>query len=172
MGTQSIVHGYIVLHNKREETNAMQHIDGYHFDDVWPFTNIFLGVAAARYDFPVIGFAGSYKQVEQAWSEWLWKFADMLRGIDAIEAQVWLDCVIGIFHWELEPDPKTSGDCAAGSFVGQRWVITKAPEKDFSIDPQWTQYVAKNLRQIDPVSGKETPYCWTQIVPRVLGGNP
>ena len=102
---------------------------------------------SAAYGAPIIPFAGSYKQLEEAWSEWLWKLADLLSRIDAVSARVSLDCVLGSFTWGLAP-------VEAG-----RWVIVDAPDDDFSIDPEWLDHVRRTLPE----------HVWDQHVERRLG---
>lgn len=131
--TESIVWGYIKFGDNGSLAAAEGSIAAYPFDEVYPFTNIFCGGSPARYGAAVIGFAGSYKQVEEDWNEWLWKFADLLSRLPAREAHVGLDCVIGSYRWKLEPgSPRQSGQDGAPG-----WTITRAPADDFSIHPEW-----------------------------------
>ena len=135
--TESVVTGFIKLreHNLAEE--SMEIINTFEFDDSYPFTNIFLGASPAAYNFPVIGFAGSYKQIEENWNEWLWKFSRLLSCLDAVEAHVSLSCVLGNYSWKLEPRLRFDNRHSPDTMQGQIWGITESSEPDFSTDPTW-----------------------------------
>jgi hypothetical protein len=138
--TPSIVSGYIRFAGAHLLPAAVATIAAYPFDDVYPFTNIFAGGSPAAYGAGVIGFAGSYKQVEEEWGEWLWKFADLLSRLDADEAHVGLDGVLGSHRWTLEPE-------AGGT---RQWAITRAPAEDFSIHPEWLAHFDRGWRRFVP----------------------
>ena len=129
--TGSIVWGYIKFEGGHSLAAAEESIASYSCDEVYPFTNIFCGGSAARYGAAAIGFAGSYKPVEGDWSEWLWKFADVLSHLRATDARACLDCVIGSYRWTLEP--KTAQQTASDPV--REWIITRRPENGFSVLP-------------------------------------
>ncbi len=128
MGHQSCISGYIL---QRDDRRSIEHNRGavaaYPFDEVFPFTNIFWFDSPADYFFPLIGLTGSYKQVEEFWSEWLWKFSQLLSRLEALEAYVNLDCVGGEFRWKLKAWSVHQELPLPPSLVGERWGITKAP---------------------------------------------
>lgn len=166
MGNYSVVSGFIHLRDEPIE-RAKETIDSFEFDDVWPFTNIFWCDSPAHYFSPVVGFAGSYKQVEEVWSEWLWKFSQLLTRLDAHHAQVHLSCVMGNHSWQLRPKVCAQSTRWPKSMIGEPWVITSAPENDFSIDPGWLHSVEHNLANLDKETGKLIWYKWDKFVERV-----
>jgi hypothetical protein len=143
--TESVITGCIKirLHSLVEE--SMKIINDFDFDEVFPFTNIFWGASPAAYGFPLISFAGSYKQIEEAWNEWMWKLGQLLSCLDAVEAHVNLNCILGDFHWTLQPKLHFEHPTIfyTSSMRHQIWGITDAPELDFSIDPLWQSHCAK-----------------------------
>ena len=130
---------------------SMATVNAFDFDNRYPFTNIFWADSPARYNFPVIGFCGSYKQIEEDWNEWLWKFGQFLSALDAIEACVNLHCILGSYQWHLEPELLHRQPTSRGSTKGQKWGVIAAPENDFSVHPtwlahcetKWTQFVER-----------------------------
>jgi hypothetical protein len=54
----------------------------------------------------------------------------------------------------------------AGIHVGQPWVIVSAPERDFSIDPEWLGRVERNLFTEDEQTGELVPYRWDKFLDR------
>jgi hypothetical protein len=71
MGMQSIVTGYIKLHARVDLRLTRRTIAHYPFDENRPFSNNFWCGSPVRYAFPLIGVCGSFKQIEDAWAEWL-----------------------------------------------------------------------------------------------------
>lgn len=140
-----MVSGYIQLRHIDVQP-SLQFINGFEFDEVYPFTNIFWGPSPASYGSTLLGFVGSYKQIEEDWNEWLWKFSQLLSGLDAIEAHVRLKCVVGEYHWKLEPRSLFEGHISGDSMRGQVWGITQAPDPDFSIHPDWIEYFKGSYR--------------------------
>ncbi len=158
------------LHRRWDEKYMQQNLQAiasYAFDDPYPFTTIFWGGTPARYFCPLIGLTGSYRSIEEVWSEWLWKFSQLLSRLEAIEARVSLECIIGSYTWELQPRASCPPMQQVTSFIGQPWVITHAPPTDFSIDPEWLQRCERN-QVYDSESGEWRPYKWEQFVERVL----
>lgn len=174
MGHISLVNGYIQLRNTgrhydgvrpyREQQqlglqDAMNTIAEFNFDEIYPFTNIFWGGSPSQYSLPVIIFGGSYKQIEENWNEWLWKFSQMLSSLEATEANVSLDCMLGNYAWQLHPHCWRCDSTLLTKLNGQQWGITKAPEDDFSIDlpgrprydsnSQWDKFVERWLEPRD-----------------------
>lgn len=143
--TESAITGCIKIRLHTLIDESMKIVNDFDYDDVFPFTNIFWGASPAAYGFPVIGFAGSYKQVEEGWSEWMWKFSQLLSRLDAVEAHVNLNCILGDFHWTLQPQLHFDHFTAYYKFsmTHQIWGITEASEPDFSIDPRWPEHCAK-----------------------------
>lgn len=138
--TPSIVTGYIKTRGFYSTQKNIQAINSFRFDEVYPFTNIFWGSSPASYESPVIGFAGSYKQIEEDWAEWLWKFSQLLSGIDAVSARVNLDCVVGSYTWLLQPEYFLKNKKSDRSMIGEVWGITEAPEEDFSVNEEWLNH--------------------------------
>lgn len=167
MGHASIVNGFIIIrsHELMEQTKGT--INSFDFDEVWPFTNIFWCDSPAQYSNPVVGFGGSYKQIEEVWSEWLWKLGQLLSRLDAIEARVNLHCVIGDYSWELRPKAYCESKDWPQSMLGEPWVVASAPEKDFSIDPEWIEQVEGNLFTPDAETGELVRYKWDKFLERV-----
>jgi hypothetical protein len=166
MGTESIISGYIRTAGENFMEQNRRAIAEYPFDNVWPFRNIFWSDSPARYGYPVIGFAGSYKQVEEVWSEWLWKLSQLLSRLEAIDARVSLDCLIGHFCWRLEPRSMYQRLPRPGTWVSECWGITEAPEQDFSIDPEWLGQTERNLSTWDTDTGDWMSYKWDRFVER------
>jgi hypothetical protein len=149
--TESVVYGYIKLSSHGLLQAARSAIRQFEFDEVFPFTNIFWSDSPASYNYPVIGFAGSYKQVEEAWNEWLWRFSQLLSRLDAVEARVSLACVLGHYEWKLEPAARyrqQRGVAVAAPLTGQQWGITEAPANDFSIHPEWLEHFPAGADQV------------------------
>lgn len=138
--TESVISGFIKVREHGLVNQTMEIINAYDFDDTAPFTNIFAGGSPAAYGFAVIGFAGSYKQIEESWNEWMWKFTQLLSRLDAIEAHVNLSCLLGDYDWKLEPRLRFEDRYSREPMRGQVWGITDAPEPDFSTDPTWLMY--------------------------------
>ncbi len=163
--TESVVTGAIKIREHRLLEQSWQRVGGFEFDAVFPFTNIFWPGSPAAYGFPVIGFAGSYKQIEEAWTEWLWKFSRLLSALDAVEAQVNLNCVLGSYRWALQPRLHFTDPTAyyKASMEGQVWGIVAASDPDFTEDPDWTAH----CRQVVPNGDLEWPRLerWTKFVP-------
>jgi hypothetical protein len=168
MGHMSVVSGYVVARGEQYMEQNLRAIATYPFDDPYPFTNIFWGGSSARYFYPLIGLTGSYRLIEEAWSEWLWKFSQLLSQLEAIEARVSLDCIIGSYSWELHPRPNCPPFQQVKSFIGQPWVITEAPADDFSVDSEWLQQCERNRQVYDKASGVWRPYHWDRFVERLL----
>ena len=172
MGNDSVVSGYIKIFDKQRQWNSggreqtQQIINSYAYDEVWPFTNIFWCDSPAQYFSPVVGFAGSYKQIEEVWSEWMWKFGGLLSKLDAMEARVHLSCVMGNHSWELHPEVYCTRTGWPTTMAGQQWVITAAPEQDFSIDPTWLRWVENQISTQDTATGEFKPYKWDKFLER------
>ncbi len=144
--TESIVSGFIQLSSPSLLQKNVEEIKKYPFDEAYPFTNIFWGHSSAQYGLPVIGFTGSYKQIEEDWNEWLWKMSQLLIGLDALKARVNLDCILGSYTWLLKPRSVFEEDKTAQSRKKQ-WGIVEAPENDFCINPEWLAYTQKTWSQ-------------------------
>lgn len=166
MGSESIVSGHIQIRGAVEETKAAINSFDF-FDEKWPFTNIFWCDSPAQYLCPVVGFAGSYKQVEEVWSEWLWKFGQLLTTLDAYEARVNLKCIIGDYSWRLMPKICCQSNSWPKTMIGQQWVIVSTPEQDFSIDPEWLRYVENNLATPNKETGELIWYKWEDFLERI-----
>jgi hypothetical protein len=166
MSHRSIVSGYIVAWGEKYMEQNLQAIATYPFDDPYPFTNIFWGGTPARYFYPLIGLTGSYRSIEEVWSEWLWKFGQLLSRLEAIEARVSLDCSIGSYSWEFRPRAKCPPMQQIESFIGQPWVITQAPADDFSIDPEWLRQSERD-QVYDSATKVWQPYRWDHFVERL-----
>jgi hypothetical protein len=135
--SESVISGFIKVREHPLVEQSIVIINAFEFDDIYPFTNIFWGASPAAYGFPVIGFAGSYKQIEEDWNEWMWKFSQLLSHLDAVEARVSLSCILGNFNWKLEPKLRFDNRHSRDTMQGQVWGITESPEPDFSTDPVW-----------------------------------
>lgn len=146
--TESVVTGAIKMREPARSQPVMERINAYDFDAVFPFTNIFWSGSPAVYGFPIIGFAGSYKQIEEAWLEWLWKFSRLLSSLDAVEAQVTLSCVLGTYFWILQPRLHFADSTAyfTNSMEGQLWGIIAASDPDFTEDPDWISHCTDTLK--------------------------
>lgn len=178
MGHQSVISGYIKLTGSHHIDQTRETISSFPFDEVWPFSNIFWCDSPAIYHGNVIAFAGSYKQIEEVWSEWLWKFSQLLQQLEAEDAYVHLDCIIGNYSWRLLPKPLHDWNASLDtntrvspipqSMIGQPWGIVEAPDDDFSIDPIWIASIESNLATLNKDTGEYIPYHWTRQVPRWL----
>lgn len=169
MGHVSIVSGFISISPRGSLERTREAINAFEFDEVWPFSNIFYCESPAQYSHPVVGFAGSYKQVEEVWSEWLWKFGQLLSTLEATDARVCLDCIMGIHSWELRPKAGArKAETIWSSSLGQPWVITRAPDDDFSVDPAWLKHTEGNLKVPDKETGEFIWYKWDRFLERVL----
>jgi hypothetical protein len=166
MSHMSVVSGYIVTRHEQYIEQNRQAIAAYPFDELYPFTNIFWDGTPERYFHPLIGLTGAYRTIEEAWSEWLWKFSQLLSRLEAIEARVTLDCIIGSYSWELRPRAYCPPIQHVESFIGQPWVITQAPADDFSVDPEWLQRCERN-QVYDSATGVWLPYRWDRFVERL-----
>ena len=180
MGMQSKVYGYISLRDKKYIHDAERVLLEYPSDNTYPFTNIFHIEKNATYFHPMIGIAGSFKQIEKWWPEWMWKFSDFLSRLEALEARVHLNSIMGKHFWVLEPENAyfNSPQMVNGkwqlpahddhpvwnqnTFVGQKWGIVEAPENDFAIDPLWN---TGNLVE-DPITKKTYIRKWDKFVER------
>jgi hypothetical protein len=173
MGSQSIVHGYILERDTQWMTENRLAIQSFNFDERYPFTNIFWGESPHQYFFPAIGFIGSYNQIEAHWKEWLWKFSQMLSCLEAWEAHVYLNSIRGQHYWQLEPQSVYLGRQMSGqdkksgelppSLKGEPWGIVEAPQNDFTLTP-WPE---DNSRSIwNPEQNKFESNEWTQYVER------
>jgi hypothetical protein len=173
MGTESIVSGHIKMRSEHHVGQLLQvqrtkeALDAFTFDEVYPFTNIFWCDSPARYSGAVIAFAGSYKQIEEVWHHWLWKISQLLSTLDASEAIVTLDCIMGTYQWRLIP--RISYDILhlrqkqdwPETLVGQQWGVIEAPQDDFSISPEWLK-----LNGVIDDAGVIQPYTWDKFVDR------
>lgn len=136
MGHISVVHGWIQC---RRGFNAEKALEEFAFDPVYPFSNIFWAHSPARYSFPLVVFGGSYKQLEDDWNEWLWRFSQLLATLDAIEAKVGLDGVYGVFEYRLQPLAviESRFDPFNSTLIGEPWVIVEAPEQDIFLNDEF-----------------------------------
>lgn len=166
MGNTSIVSGFIQLAGGASMERTRAAISAFEFDEAWPFTNIFWCDSPAQYD-PVVGFAGAYKQVEEVWSEWLWKFGRLLSTLEATVARVSLYCIMGVHTWELRPRYLVRGVDPSHAVSDQSWVITCAPEDDFSIDPGWLRSTEGNMKVKNKETGEYEQYKWDRFLERV-----
>jgi len=175
MGMQSIVYGAIITctgNNSNEykvkQLDNERAIAAFTYDEKYPFNNIFWANSPAQYFTPVIGFAGSYKQVEEHWSEWLWKFSELLSTLDAFEATVHLECVRGRYLWRLRPISYLKGVLnkplnSSISYKGEQWVIVESPPNDFTLSPR----IEDNKHTFfDPVTGHSKTIVWDKFVER------
>jgi hypothetical protein len=163
MGMQSTVCGVIrtCTGRKPEEWQARQldnerALAAFPYDERYPFTDIFWAHSPAQYQTPVIGFAGSYKQIEEHWSEWLWKFSQLLSTLDANDAFVYLHCIRGSFAWRLQPLSfhlavnGISDRNSSFAYRGEEWGIVEAPADDFTLTP----YIGDNQYIFNDARGK------------------
>ena len=153
--TESVVSGWIKSTNHDIAKENHKIIDSFGYDEIYPFTNIFQDVSSTAYGCSILSFAGSYKQIEEDWNEWLWKFSQLLTRLDAIEAVVHLDCVLGNYRWKLEPKARFENLKIPDSLRGQIWGIVEASAPDFSTDAAW-------LEHCSAIGSNQ----WTQLVER------
>lgn len=166
MGHASFINGLIEIRSYELMEQTRHVINSFEFDEKWPFTNIFWCDSPSQFS-PVVGLAGSYKQIEEVWSEWLWKFGQLLSRLDAYAAWVSLSCIMGDYSWRLKPE----ACCVPNrewppTMINQPWVITSAPEQDFSIDTDWLRGVEKNLFVLDKETGALVRYHWDKFLAR------
>ena len=138
MSTQSIISGYIKVPDEKYMSRNRTALNTFPFDEHHPFPNIFWDASPAQYFMPIIGFAGSFHSIEDDWNSWMWRFSQLLRGLEAIEARVYLQCVLGQYSWTLRPESwfRRRGHFET-TYVGQQWGIIESPEGDFSLeDPE------------------------------------
>lgn len=148
MGNQSIVNGYILVPEFSYIDSNMKAISSHNFDDQYPFTNIFWRGPRDQYFMPVIAIAGSYREIENDWNEWLWKFSQLLSSLEAIRAKIYLDCILGDWKWVLKPESLIRKKGSRGeSFIGQTWGISSGPEDDFSLRNPWIGKWPKTVRR-------------------------
>ncbi|ACO47898.1 hypothetical protein DEDE109153_11980 [Deinococcus deserti] len=133
MGFRSVVFGHIhTLDNQAHEANR-QALQAFPYDELYPFPNIFHIESAPRYKAPSIIFGGTFKQVEDDWHTWFDRFAALLSTLEAIEANVILDCWLGRYAWTLAPEVLAQGGSVTaalderGTLTGERWCIIQAP---------------------------------------------
>jgi hypothetical protein len=135
MGYRSIVFGHIeTLGNQSYEANK-QALRAFQFDDLYPFPDIFRIESPPRYKAPSIFFGGTFKQLEEDWLTWFDQFVSLLSTLEAVEANVVLDCWLGRFAWTLAPRSLveaervqllTSSERKAMP-ISQPWCIVQAP---------------------------------------------
>jgi hypothetical protein len=169
MGAQSRVYGYIEQCQDYSPETNIPAIRSFHYDEKHPFTNIFF-FPEAKYFFPIIGFAGSYRQLEEAWNEWLWKFSQLLSTLDARYARVHLDCYRspGRYTWLLMPESAYLWRLdhrypLPYSLTGEEWGIVEAPEDDFTLNP-WPD--DNRTTKWNPETGQMETRVWELRVPR------
>jgi len=162
--TESVVTGAIKIRQHTLVEESWERLNRFEFDDTYPFTNVFWRGSSAAYGFPVIGFAGSYKQIEESWTEWLWKFGRLLSTLDAVEAQVSLNCVLGSFCWILQPRRHFVEPTAyyIASMEGQPWGIVQASNPDFTEDLDWISHCRETLGKLHEWPQLEH---WTKFAP-------
>lgn len=146
MGHQSIVSGYILEKSANREQNRTA-IAHFTFDEKYPFSNIFWNDSPANFDTYIIGFTGSYRQIEDDWNEWLWKFSQFLSTLEALNAVVNLDCHLGCFRWKLQPFSRHQWmsrppqiQRLPETFRGEPWGIYEAPDNDFTLMHPWNSF--------------------------------
>lgn len=113
---------------------------------------------------PLVGIAACYKQVEEAWSECLWKFSQLLSRLEATEACVTLDSRLGSQTWLLEPEVICS-NCYRwpNTLIGQKWFITKAPDENF-YKGTWSAF--DELSAVNEETGEREEGKWDKFVER------
>ena len=94
MGVQTIVHGRISL--KGDFEKSRQFIKSLNNDDKHPWirTEMFSIGASERpyfYDEPIIGFASSYKGLENDWTSFILKFENVLRNVEFDTAKIQME---------------------------------------------------------------------------------
>ncbi|MCW3170018.1 hypothetical protein OMO38_15950 [Chryseobacterium sp. 09-1422] len=94
MGVQTIVHGRISL--KGDFEKSRQFIKSLSNDDKYPWirTEMFSIGASERpyfYDEPIIGFASSYKGLENDWTSFILKFENVLRNVEFDTAKIQME---------------------------------------------------------------------------------
>ncbi len=153
MGMNSIVSGYIEVTDRKKDWRYNRRvIEHFPFDDVYPFTNIFWFDSPARYFLPLIGFVGSYKQIDEDWPEWMWKLSTLLSRLIAVSATVRLECIMGEYFWDLEPESYTI------SSVGENWDIINASENDFLLHADYmAAWEADQKRRGNVLEGWQPP---------------
>lgn len=172
MGMDSFVNGYIVGAGGRhgDEANVVnrQALSVFTFDEKFPFTNIFWPDSPACYgNRPVIAFAGCYKQIEEAWAEWMWKFSQLLSTLEAVDARVHLDCVRGYFSWRLQPKSVYLAYQLKQSYPatlhGESWGVVEAPDPDPLLNP----HPGDNTRTLwNAETHKYDQVIWSQRIAR------
>jgi hypothetical protein len=90
MSFQSIIHGRILSLNYEKDKKFIESID-YH--ETWPpvISEMFNIQKEEHYNYYVISFAMSYKEVETDWTTWLIKFEHILKNLDFDTAKVQLE---------------------------------------------------------------------------------
>lgn len=142
---QSVVYSYIVEHAPNHANNIAS-LSVFEFDEVYPFSNTFWSDSPAQFNGSVIGFTGSFKEIEYDWTEWLWKFSQLLSALDATNATVELECNLGHFAWSLWPDSWNRASTRPSfpqqlpsSFRGEQWGIYAASKNDFTLLSPWNE---------------------------------
>lgn len=154
MGYRSVVFGHIhTLNNDSHEANKHA-LHAFPYDDVHPFRDIFYLEDPVKYKAPSIIFGGTFKEIEADWLTWFERFTTLLSTLEAVEANVILDCIFGRYAWTLKPQwLALDSDVAtrwkeAGTMTGQQWYIVQAPT--FEGNLQDLLHPVRTPVQIDP----------------------
>jgi len=93
MGSQSIVHGRILL--DRDEKASQDFIKSLGEDKYWPqISTEMFGTGKELpnyYEYSVITFGATYKEVEDGWTSWILKFEHILRNVGFDTAKIQLE---------------------------------------------------------------------------------
>jgi hypothetical protein len=130
MSHMSVLHGYIHTSDQSEHlAENQQTLTHFPYDVQHPFTDIF-HLSKQNYFFPVIGFCGNFKQIEDDLGEWFGTFYNFLYQLHAFEAKVYLECILGNFYWHLQNEAHITH--SNNTLKNQPWYITEY--KDISRD--------------------------------------
>lgn len=147
MGERSIVYGHIrTLGNSSAEFNRAA-LGRFSYDEVYPFPNIFRHEDGLRYQAPSIFIGGTFKELEADWPTWMNRFAALLSTLQAVEANVILDCWFGRFAWTLQPQVVVLNGHweSAEALVGQPWFITAAPDNEAELEHFYDEHLKDAL---------------------------
>lgn len=88
MGAETKIYGYICLDpHRREDNNEV--LNTWKFDALYPFPNIFSEIRSG-YGGDMISLAGSFKSIDEEWSEWEQRFEELLMQLRGRTAQIHL----------------------------------------------------------------------------------
>ncbi len=112
MGYQSIVHGRILL--DRDFKESQDFINSLGTDNVYPQLNSeMFGIGISEptyYEYPVVVFGATYKEVEYDWTSFILKFEHILRNVGFDTAKIQLETeVLGTynFFWKSKHSKKS-----------------------------------------------------------------